>query len=112
MCGSRKYRSKAEVVRVLCEIAPAVVIHGDCPMGPDRFAREWCEDTGTKEERFPAEWDRHGKGAGFVRNMRMALQHPALCLAFWDGASPGTLDMFTKAIKQGVAVRLYPEPKQ
>jgi hypothetical protein len=41
---------------------------------------------------FPANWDKHGKAAGFLRNIDMAKFSDAL-VAFWDGQSKGTEHM-------------------
>lgn len=65
-----------------------VVIHGDCPTGGDRHARQWCEtelesgSTLVVERRFPAKWNEFGKRAGFMRNQVMVDLMPDLCLAF------------------------------
>ena len=37
---------------------------------------------------FPADWEKHGRGAGFVRNKQMA-EYATHLLAFWDGKSKG-----------------------
>lgn len=42
--------------------------------------------------RFPADWDKHGKIAGFIRNKVMAEYADAL-VAVWDGQSKGTKHM-------------------
>lgn len=73
--------------------APEVltVVHGDCPTGADRHARQWCEDTAEHlkrlgvnfyEERHPARWNQLGKAAGFRRNAEMVNAGADLCLAF------------------------------
>ncbi len=41
---------------------------------------------------FPAEWNKHGLGAGPIRNKRMA-EYGDLLIAFWDGKSSGTKNM-------------------
>lgn len=45
---------------------------------------------------FPADWDRHGKAAGYIRNKEMAHQGTHL-IAFWDGKSKGTKHMIDLA---------------
>ena len=66
------------------------VVHGDCPNGPDRYARDWCERMNSgvmgqvvTEERHPANWE-HGNGAGFWRNVQMVHRGADVCLAFMD----------------------------
>lgn len=41
---------------------------------------------------FPAEWDKHGKAAGPIRNNQMAEYGDALLL-IWDGESRGSASM-------------------
>jgi hypothetical protein len=64
-----------------------VVVHGDCPKGADAMARQWCEKKkragyDVVEERYPAEWERYGRGAGYRRNADMAKLGADVCLAF------------------------------
>lgn len=71
------------------------VIHGDCPTGGDRHAREWVRNRvlwaelyslgdplQVQELRYPAQWVRYGRRAGFVRNQVMVDLMPDVCLAF------------------------------
>jgi predicted Rossmann-fold nucleotide-binding protein len=52
---------------------------------------------------FPANWPKHGKGAGFIRNQQMLNEgKPDLMIAFPGGK--GTADMIEKAIKAGIKV--------
>lgn len=44
--------------------------------------------------RFPADWDKHGKAAGPIRNKQMADYADALLL-IWDGKSKGSANMKT-----------------
>lgn len=82
-----------------------IVVHGDCPRGADRFAREFCERyPKVQEERHPADWDTHGKAAGFIRNHNMVTLGADVCLAFPRGESRGTLDCVSRAKSAGIAV--------
>ena len=76
-----------------------VVVHGDCPTGADRHARQWCEvmlsnevgGSPVVEERHPAQWQRLGKSAGFKRNAEMVALGADWCLAFiLDGSRGAT----------------------
>lgn len=55
--------------------------------------------------KFPADWDKHGKRAGYLRNAEMADCADAL-LAFWDGKSKGTKHMIDLATKKGLIVKV------
>jgi hypothetical protein len=52
-------------------------------------------------ERYPAEWDKYGKSAGYIRNREMAMNSDtAVC--FWDGKSKGTKHMIDLSNKNGL----------
>lgn len=53
-----------------------------------RFARQY--DLTLYE--FPADWDRHGRSAGYIRNVEMEKACDG-ALIFWDGSSRGTKHM-------------------
>jgi hypothetical protein len=57
---------------------------------------------------FPADWSRHGKRAGALRNVEMLKARPNLVLAFHEDlpSSSGTKNMVEIATKAGVPVRL------
>lgn len=115
VCGCRNWADRDQVARNLSvEWAlhggpyGHVVVHGDCPTGADAFAEAWCANVGVQTEKHPANWERDGRAAGPVRNRAMARAGAAVCLAFWDGKSPGTLDMIQTAIRQGIPVSIVP----
>ncbi len=56
---------------------------------------------GFKVRRFPADWNRYGKRAGYVRNQEMA-EYASHCILFWDGASKGTKIMSELSSKYGL----------
>lgn len=64
--------------------------------GVDSLGEVWAHSMGVPVKVFPADWDKHGKKAGFVRNAEMAEYADAL-IAVWDGQSRGTYDMIRKA---------------
>jgi hypothetical protein len=58
---------------------------------------DFCGELYAKERQldvkvFPANWELHGKKAGYLRNKEMALYADAL-IAVWDGKSKGTFHM-------------------
>jgi hypothetical protein len=75
-------------------------------IGADRLAADWALDSkkpkiGIKLTTFHADWDKHGKKAGPIRNKEMAVYADA-CIAFWDGQSPGTKNMIALAETYGL----------
>lgn len=48
------------------------ICSGGCPHGGDRFARVLRVSFCTPYLEFPADWKKHGKSAGYVRNVDIA----------------------------------------
>lgn len=90
------------------------LVSGDCSsISPDQFGESWAEKRGIAVKRFPADWNKHGKAAGPIRNAQMA-DYADTCVAFWDGESRGTKDMFdqmTRRAKPSFVV-ILPIPKE
>jgi hypothetical protein len=59
---------------------------------------------------FKAQWDLHGKRAGFLRNEEMANYADAL-IAVWDGESRGTKHMIDSMKKRNKLVFVYEPPR-
>lgn len=66
--------------------------------GVDITAEYWANKNNIKIERFPADWGRYNKSAGFIRNSQMAKYADAL-VAIWDGSSSGTAHMIKEMQK-------------
>jgi len=84
-----------------------VIVHGHCPTGVDMFADKWAytqKSLGVTAERHPAQWDLHGKSAGFKRNTYMASLGADRCLAFIHGGSRGATHCAKEAASAGIKV--------
>lgn len=83
-------------------------IVGGTARGADALGERWARDRGVPLARFPADWGRYGKAAGFVRNQTMAWYGTHL-VAYWDGRAKGTGHMIETAQAEGLAswVRRY-----
>ena len=68
-----------------------IIISGGA-RGADTLGEKYAQDEGFSLEVFPANWNKFGKSAGFIRNEQMAEIADAL-IAFWDGKSHGTKHM-------------------
>ena len=84
-----------------------VIVHGACPRGADAMADTWARDYLIQAEPHPADWDRHGKAAGFRRNAEMVALGADRCLAFFkQGAgNKGTEHCARLAEAAGIRVR-------
>ncbi len=74
--------------------------------GADRLGEIWATRNGITVRQFPADWDKHGKKAGILRNQEMLDAGASHLVAFWDEKSRGTFDMISRAKKVGIHVRV------
>lgn len=84
-----------------------MLVHGACPTGADHLADQWCLGWNFVAEQHPADWERHGKPAGFIRNAEMVDSGIDLCLAFNKNASPGTTHCADLAERRGITTIRY-----
>lgn len=90
------------MVHVLDRIRPAKIIHGGAN-GADSLAHQYAHISGIPVTVYPADWKKHGRGAGPIRNAQMLTEgKPDLVVAFPGGT--GTKDMVTRAKRAGVEV--------
>ena len=67
--------------------------------GADSLAKKYARQyLNIKYREFPAEWDKYGKRAGYLRNQTI-VDNCDMVLAFWNGVSKGTQDTIEKAKK-------------
>ena len=70
-----------------------VIVQGEAK-GADALAKKYAKEKGYEVKSFPADWNKHGKAAGPIRNRQMhecAGQFEKRgCIIFWDGESRGT----------------------
>lgn len=73
--------------------------------GADTLGERYAKERGYAIRYFPANWERYGKAAGYLRNTEMAKNADAL-VAFWDGMSLGTRHMIEIAKARGLKIRV------
>jgi hypothetical protein len=110
VCGTRGWTDADAIERRLRQLAGTTLrritlIHGDA-RGADRLAAGIATGWGWNVVAYPAEWDRHGKSAGFIRNVQMLEQEPDIVLAFQLGGSRGTQHTITEARRRGIPVEV------
>lgn len=106
VCGGRDYTNTDRLFDELDaqhQVAPIdAIISGNAP-GADRLAEQWATENGIEVVRCPADWKKHGRAAGVIRNQLMLTQHrPTEVIAFPGGK--GTADMITRAQRAMVPV--------
>lgn len=101
IAGSRTFNDYAlltkSVAEFLCELNdPFPTIVSGTASGADKLGEKYAKERGLNLICMPADWNTHGKSAGYKRNEAMALISGA-CIVFWDGTSRGTQHMINLA---------------
>lgn len=91
-------------LRKLSSTHEIVIICGKA-RGADSLGEQYAIEHGYSVDAYPADWVKHGKSAGYIRNTIMAENADAL-VAFWDGQSRGTKHMIETAHKKNLKVRV------
>ena len=87
-----------------------IIIEGEC-IGADKQSRIFAEKRGIQVLRFPADWEKYGKGEGVIRNTQMLIEgKPDIVVAFHNDIenSKGTKNMIIQSLKIGLSVYLNP----
>lgn len=108
IAGSRSVTDPLEVEKAIMFSGLDIteVVSGACPHGVDRLGELWAERNWVPVKRFPGQWKVLKKSAGVIRNQAMADYADAL-IAIWDGDSPGTRDMISRAGAKGLPVMIW-----
>ena len=100
ICGGRSFADQALFDSAMSDLLgmfghPSKVIHG-AATGADAMADVWANRLAVEVVGCPADWDKHGKRAGPIRNEEMLMKHrPKKVVAFPGGH--GTADMVRRA---------------
>ena len=104
VCGGRDFSDYKLLTRTLDQLRPTTIVHG-AARGADSMAGEYAKRQVIPCQVFPAEWNKYGKRAGYVRNQQMLDEgKPDLVVAFPGG--PGTRMMVKIAREQGFKVKV------
>lgn len=87
------------------ELTNDIVIISGAAKGADTLGEHYARMKGFAVESHPADWEKHGRAAGPIRNAEMADTADAL-IAFWDGQSRGTANMIETARKKSLKIRI------
>lgn len=109
VCGGREY-DDTDILwdyldARLSEWRFTVLIHGDAP-GADRLADAWAMERDVQPAQCRANWPLHRRAAGPIRNTRMLILQPQVCIAF--PGDTGTAGMTKLCESAGIEVRRVP----
>lgn len=116
ICGGRHFNDGDAIYAALNDFERdrdiEVIIQGGAT-GADAWAKRYAEGNKIPCREFLANWKKHGKAAGPIRNERMIEQgKPTVVIAFPGGR--GTADMVERAKQAGIEVievRAAPTPQ-
>jgi hypothetical protein len=79
--------------------------------GVDAMGKQLADAIKVPTKSFPADWDKYGKPAGYIRNKEMGMYADVL-IAIWDGKSRGTRHMIDIMNELGKPALVYFSEKQ
>ena len=113
VCGSRNFCDQDlfdhNMDALLSSCHNPEIISGHA-RGADKIGELYAKTHGIPCKIFPAQWDKYGKRAGYLRNQEMlqyAIQTTPVVAAFWDEQSRGTADMIRISKAAGAEVHVY-----
>lgn len=113
VAGSRYFNDKDKLYGVLDEIVKElggnIEIVSGCCRGADKLGEQYASEHNIPVKRFPADWLKYGKKAGYIRNKEMADYASegdgrGWLVAFPLGASKGTRMMVDLAYKNNLGI--------
>ena len=131
VCGSRTFNDYKYLERTIRELFKELTMYGflygspdkDADLieivsggaeGADKLGEQFAEEYGLWCKVMPADWDKYGEQAGFIRNEEMidyvsSEKCYKLLVAFWDGQSKGTQHCFNYAKEKGfhITIKLF-----
>jgi hypothetical protein len=131
VCGGRDYNQWLPFRQVMEQIASerflrtkpdkygnylyqVTIIHGGA-RGADRMAGDWADENWIQSKEYPADWERYGRRAGYLRNKQMLEEgKPDLVIAFPGGEGTKMMVTLAKAAKVEVieVTEILPSPEE
>lgn len=110
IAGGRDYipqqKHKQQILHLLSNHSPKEIeIVSGGARGADKFGEDIAKEMGYNLSVFKADWDKHGKAAGYIRNAEMK-EYSDCLIALWDSESRGTANMIEQMMNAGKPVRI------
>jgi len=103
--GSRSF-SDYEFLKEMLQWHDIKLIVSGGAKGADQLAEKYAAERGIPTRIRKPNWDKHGRGAGFIRNKEIVETSDEI-IAFWDGKSRGTKHTIGLAEDAGKPVHVY-----
>lgn len=113
VAGSRTitdYNYIKEILDYFLQNKSEITIVSGGARGVDSLAERYAKERNYGLKIFPANWDKYGKQAGYIRNDEMHKYISQFSdrgiVAFWDGKSKGTAHNFGLATKYDTPIKI------
>lgn len=107
VCGSRDHNcfdTVSDALDAIHAVTPIDWLIEGGANGVDAHSSDWAWLNDIRSSRINADWRRHGKAAGPIRNSEMLRMGVDAVIAIVTGAGPGTRNMIAQAKAAGVRV--------
>lgn len=91
IAGSRDFKDY-KLLSIYCKEYDISEIVSGTARGADLFGERYAKEHNIPIKRFPADWNKYGKRAGYLRNVDMG-EYCDCALIFWDEKSRGAKHM-------------------
>lgn len=111
--GSRAWVRESTIHRALDAVihqwgTNVIIVHGTA-RGADTIAGDYARSKGLRVEEHPADWNKYGKRAGYVRNAEMVTLDADVVLAFVINNSAGAMSTVKMAENKNMTIKIYRE---
>ncbi len=104
--GSRAYPNREAVERFVEQLPKGTTVVSGGAKGADSWGVEAARLAGLAALVIEADWDKHGRSAGPIRNLEIVQRYDEVA-AFWDGSSRGTLNTVALAVRENIPVHVF-----
>lgn len=110
IAGSREFNDfnflKQKLDYLLQNVTDEIEIVSGCARGADLLGEQYAKERGYTIKKFPADWEKHKKAAGYIRNKEMG-EYANACVVFWMNKSKGSQHMIDIAKSLNLKLRVY-----
>lgn len=105
IAGSRNFNDYGLLEAICNDCGNISEIVSGTAKGADSLGERYGKEYKIPIKRFPADWNKFGKKAGYLRNKKMA-EYADACIVFWDGESKGTKLMIDLAHRNSLFINI------